>query len=339
MSMRETEDELGIVEMLEKRAGDALYEGLLPPMEGGAPTPEEMARLKREAAEAQKALRFAHRIRDARLRRENAANAARGGPQEPQLQDFGIEPEEYVLYIGEWTRLYGSFPLAFLGTVVAVGLIAGGIAYVATTDTGRAIWVGGGASALTFLTGGAGVPLLIIATTGRIKRSRLLKSPVASRIKLYQEARTAYATAQWQIVKARKQAEMKRQEAERAQQEKRWAAEEARQSAEQARRRAIYDHWMSLSGSEFERELGTLYGHLGFSVESTPKSGDQGIDLILRRDGATTVVQCKAHQSLLGLQSFASYMGAWSLTVLTMRFSPALGVSQKGSGSLCGANP
>lgn len=57
---------------------------------------------------------------------------------------------------------------------------------------------------------------------------------------------------------------------------------------------------MSLDGEQFEQELGALFRHLGFDVESTPKTGDQGIDLLLRKDGKTTVVQCKAHQSPVG---------------------------------------
>ena len=105
-----------------------------------------------------------------------------------------------------------------------------------------------------------------------------MKSPVASHIKLYEEARAAY------------------QEAERA----RWEAERPQREAAKARRRKLREHWMSLSGDEFERELGTLYRQLGYRVESTPSSGDQGVDLILRKNGKTTVVQCKSHQSPVG---------------------------------------
>ncbi len=57
---------------------------------------------------------------------------------------------------------------------------------------------------------------------------------------------------------------------------------------------------MSLGGIEFEEELGALFRQLGYRVERTPTSGDQGVDLILRKDGRTTVVQCKAHSSPVG---------------------------------------
>ena len=33
----------------------------------------------------------------------------------------------------------------------------------------------------------------------------------------------------------------------------------------------------------------------GYEVSKTPPSGDEGIDLILKKNGKTTVVQCKAH--------------------------------------------
>ena len=35
-------------------------------------------------------------------------------------------------------------------------------------------------------------------------------------------------------------------------------------------------------------------------VERTPTSGDQGVDLVLRKNGVTTVVQCKAHKNGVG---------------------------------------
>ena len=101
----------------------------------------------------------------------------------------------------------------------------------------------------------------IEAVVGQIKRSRLSKRPVASRIKLY---------------------------------------EEARREAERAWQRRLQEYWMRLGGVEFERELATLYRRLGYRVESTPSSGDQGIDLILRKGGKTTVVQCKSHKSPVG---------------------------------------
>ena len=52
-------------------------------------------------------------------------------------------------------------------------------------------------------------------------------------------------------------------------------------------------------------------------MQSTPKSGDQGIDLILTKDGKTTIVQCKGKRGSSGpavvrelYGSFAAYDGA-----------------------------
>jgi len=34
---------------------------------------------------------------------------------------------------------------------------------------------------------------------------------------------------------------------------------------------------------------------MGYNVNFTPRTGDGGVDLFLRKDGKLTVVQCKAH--------------------------------------------
>ena len=51
--------------------------------------------------------------------------------------------------------------------------------------------------------------------------------------------------------------------------------------------------WRSLSGRAFERELASLFERQGYKVELTPASGDRGIDILLKRSGKTTIVQCK----------------------------------------------
>jgi len=50
----------------------------------------------------------------------------------------------------------------------------------------------------------------------------------------------------------------------------------------------------AMSWRDFERLVAEAYARLGYRVEETGQSGaDGGIDLILRRDGRTTLVQCK----------------------------------------------
>lgn len=51
---------------------------------------------------------------------------------------------------------------------------------------------------------------------------------------------------------------------------------------------------------EFERFTGQLFRKMGFRVEDTQASADEGIDLILRRRGRMAVVQCKRYQGSVG---------------------------------------
>jgi Holliday junction resolvase len=66
-------------------------------------------------------------------------------------------------------------------------------------------------------------------------------------------------------------------------------------------RRQAEAFWASLDGISFERELGRLFRNMGYSVSTTPRTGDGGVDLILVRAGVRTVVQCKAHASKVGI--------------------------------------
>ncbi len=116
-------------------------------------------------------------------------------------------------------------------------------------------------------------------------------------------------------IAAERESERQRQEAERAQQaaaeREAWEAQQeaerqqrdarrARQAVLKAQQRKRQQYWESLNGIAFERELGKLYRAQGYSVKSTPTSGDQGVDLILTKNGKTTVVQCKAHKNPIG---------------------------------------
>jgi restriction system protein len=54
----------------------------------------------------------------------------------------------------------------------------------------------------------------------------------------------------------------------------------------------------ALSWSRFEQFVGEAFRRQGYSVEETGQGGaDGGIDLVLRKDGATTLVQCKQWRS------------------------------------------
>ena len=64
--------------------------------------------------------------------------------------------------------------------------------------------------------------------------------------------------------------------------------------------RTHLEYWRSMPGRVFERELGAAFAGQGFAVELTPASGDQGVDIILRRGGRKTIVQCKATAKPVG---------------------------------------
>ena len=118
---------------------------------------------------------------------------------------------------------------------------------------------------------------------------RMSTSPVGKRIRQYEKALWAYSEAQHAVEAAGVQAQ-------RAAEQKRLEAERVRQAAERAERRKRLDYWLSLRGVRFERELADLYRQQDYQVRFTPKSGDQGIDLILTKDGKTTIVQCKGQK-------------------------------------------
>jgi hypothetical protein len=54
------------------------------------------------------------------------------------------------------------------------------------------------------------------------------------------------------------------------------------------------EFWLALPGVRFEKELALLFEKSGYDVQLTPWSGDGGIDIQLRKEGRTTIVQCKA---------------------------------------------
>ena len=77
-------------------------------------------------------------------------------------------------------------------------------------------------------------------------------------------------------------------------------AKNVRQEAASARLSKSEDFWRALSGPDFELEVERLYKRLGFHVKTTPTSGDAGVDLIVMRDRAVIIVQCKAYKNPAG---------------------------------------
>ena len=132
----------------------------------------------------------------------------------------------------------------------------------------------------------------IIRSRWNRARVRLLKGDVGRRLHAYEEAMAAF-----------KHQEAEKEAEKEAARQKVLEAEARRRSLQRRReeeQRKYYEYWMSLKGEEFERQLATLFRTRGYQVRLTPTSGDQGVDLILWKDGKTTVVQCKGQKSPVG---------------------------------------
>jgi hypothetical protein len=72
----------------------------------------------------------------------------------------------------------------------------------------------------------------------------------------------------------------------------------------------LRERWWEMKGTEFERFLRRVFRHLGYAVELTPKTGDQGIDLILTAPGRRIGVQAKRWANNVGNEAvMAAYAG------------------------------
>jgi hypothetical protein len=86
------------------------------------------------------------------------------------------------------------------------------------------------------------------------------------------------------------------------------------------------DFWKNLNGYEFEDEVGELYKKMGYIVKVTPKSGDGGIDLILRKDNQKIGVQCKHHSKPVGPNDVRAFIGV----LLTQNYDSGIFISLNG---------
>jgi HJR/Mrr/RecB family endonuclease len=54
-------------------------------------------------------------------------------------------------------------------------------------------------------------------------------------------------------------------------------------------------HWQGMAGVEFEDFLAAVFQELGYRVETTKVTGDQGVDLIVSKDGRKVAIQAKGY--------------------------------------------
>lgn len=55
-----------------------------------------------------------------------------------------------------------------------------------------------------------------------------------------------------------------------------------------------------MNGFEFEKFVGILFRKMGYSIQVTKKSGDQGLDVIAIRNGTKIGIQAKCYSNTVG---------------------------------------
>jgi len=69
-------------------------------------------------------------------------------------------------------------------------------------------------------------------------------------------------------------------------------------------------YWKNMDHRQFEFEVARVYEQLGYAVRVTPQSGDGGVDVVLKKDGVTTYVQCKHYcYDPLGAPAMREFFG------------------------------
>ena len=87
-----------------------------------------------------------------------------------------------------------------------------------------------------------------------------------------------------------------------------------------------YSYWNSLDGHSFERAVAALYRAQGYEAEVSKEGGDGGIDLLLRKDGEETIVQCKAHNKAVAPAVARDLYG----TMIANHYSKGIIISKNG---------
>ena len=89
------------------------------------------------------------------------------------------------------------------------------------------------------------------------------------------------------------------------------AKERLRLKAERELQEAMRDvrAWAALDGVGFERAVARIYREQGFDVDFTPRTNDQGVDLILKKNGRVSIVQCKAYTGNVGVSAIRELVG------------------------------
>lgn len=79
---------------------------------------------------------------------------------------------------------------------------------------------------------------------------------------------------------------------------------------ERLKHAASLDAINTMGSLEFEEFVGRVFSSLGYSVETTAHSGDEGIDLMLKKDGKLRCAQVKLHSKPIGQPVIRDFFGA-----------------------------
>jgi HJR/Mrr/RecB family endonuclease len=123
--------------------------------------------------------------------------------------------------------------------------------------------------------------------------------------------------------KRRKRAEQREEERKRAEQER------AEQIEALLERDAFRESVDDMSGVEFENFMANVFDQKGYPIQTTPASGDQGVDLLVTMDERLVAIQLKRYVAPVGnaavQQAFAGmiyYKAKEAWVIATSTFTP-----------------
>lgn len=75
-----------------------------------------------------------------------------------------------------------------------------------------------------------------------------------------------------------------------------------------------HNYWLSLRGEALEYAVASMLRRIGWTVETTKKSGDGGIDLIISKDSKRILAQCKGYAEKIGVAPIRDAAGVKSIS-------------------------
>lgn len=88
------------------------------------------------------------------------------------------------------------------------------------------------------------------------------------------------------------------------------AVEREKAERELAKNRQHELFWKNMDGYEFENAVAKLYEQIGYRSFVTPKSGDGGVDIILKKGNKKYAVQCKHHKKSISPNDYRALIGS-----------------------------